>query len=212
MAAIFVRMKGAKENENQQIKATLTRYVKRYIPIDEDVINSLLESSVLLRVQKKDFLLKPGQQCTQQYFVLSGCFRSYYIDEKGQEQVMNFAIENWWMTDYISYVNEVPSTLYFQALEDAELMAIEKEKLETLFDQHPRIERLFRLIAEKSYIASQRRIEFMLSMSRQQSYEHFESSTYPFSERIPQYMIASYLGFTPEFLSMIRSRKRKGKS
>lgn len=197
--------------EVQRKKEALNNYIKRFVDISPQAFDDFWDACEKLNLEKKQFLFEAGQVCRHQYFVLDGLFRSFYVDEKGNEQVLHFAIENWWCTDYDSWVSERPSTLSLQALEASEVLCISKTDLYHLFDQHPIIERLFRLIAEKTYIAAQNRLKFMLSMKREEIHEEFVDLTDGFSERVPQYMIASYLGFTPEFLSMIRAKKRNKK-
>jgi len=197
--------------EVQRKKEALNNYIKRFVDISPQAFDDFWAACEKLELEKKGFLFEAGQVCRHQYFVLNGLFRSFYVDEKGNEQVLHFAIENWWCTDYDSWVSESPSTLSLQALEKSQILRISKTELNRLFDRHPMIERLFRLIAEKTYIAAQNRLKFMLSMKREEIHEEFVELTDGFSERVPQYMIASYLGFTPEFLSMIRAKRRKKK-
>ena len=199
-------------SENQANKEALLTYVKRFVNMSTQAFEDFYSQCELTELGKKQFLFEAGQVCHNQYFVLNGVFRMFYVDEKGNEQVLHFAIENWWTTDYESWVNGSPSTLSLQALEPSKVLSISKSCLEALFDQHPMIERLFRLIAEKTYIAAQNRLKFMLSMKREEVHEEFVDVTSGFTQRVPQYMVASYLGFTPEFLSMIRAKKRKKKS
>lgn len=189
-------------------KATLKSYIDRYVQLSEVEFNAFWQLLYFQEVKKKQCLLEPGHHCKSLYFVLQGCFRSYYVDQKGNEQVIHFAIEHWWMTDYDSLNNQQPSDLYIQALEPAEVLRIDQRDLEQLYDQYPKIERLFRLIAEKTFIAAQRRLKHMLSLRREEMLDTFQEATLAFSDRVPQYMIASYLGFTPEFMSMIRAKKR----
>ena len=187
---------------------TLKSYTDRYVELNQNEFDALWKALVYRQINKKQCLLEPGQYCKSQYFILQGCFRSYYLDHKGNEQVIHFAIENWWMTDYESLSNNEISDLYIQALEPAAVLEIQQEQLHQLYDQYPKIERLFRIIAEKTFVAAQRRLKHMLSLRREEMLESFQTATTTFSNRVPQYMIASYLGFTPEFLSMIRAKKR----
>ncbi|MBL4669965.1 MAG: Crp/Fnr family transcriptional regulator [Flavobacteriales bacterium] len=157
--------------------------------------------------QKKKFLLKEGKTCTSRYFITKGYFRHFYIDNKANEQIIHFGIENWWITDYASLVNKTPSKMYIQAMENTEYLELSQESLEILYLKLPKIERFFRIIMEKTYIASQQRIEFMFSLSGKQLYEKFILSNPNFSKRVPQYMLASYLGLTPEFISKIKLKQ-----
>lgn len=190
-------------------KTILKSYADRYVRLSEEESEALWNSLTNRRVAKKECLLEPGQICKSQYFILEGCFRTYYIDQKGNEQIMHFAIEHWWMTDYDSLNNQQPSEMYIQALEPSVVLEVDLETLNGLFDLYPKIDRLFRIIAEKTFIAAQRRLQHMLSLRREEMLDTFQEGSFSFSDRVPQYMIASYLGFTPEFLSMIRAKKRK---
>ncbi len=193
----------------ESTKAILKSYAGRYVTLGDEAFEALWSALEHRTVARKEYLLEPGQVCKSQYFVLEGCFRSYYLDQKGNEQVMHFAIEHWWMTDYDSLSNQKPSELYIQALEPAVVLEVELDVLSGLFDRFPMLERLFRIIAEKTFVAAQKRLQHMLSLRREEMLDTFEEGTLAFSDRVPQYMIASYLGFTPEFLSMIRARRRK---
>lgn len=190
-------------------KTILKSYADRYVRLSEEEFEALWSSLTHRQIAKKECLLEPGQICKSQYFILEGCFRTYYIDQKGNEQIMHFAIEHWWMTDYDSLNNQQSSEMYIQALEPSVVLEIDLETLNRLFDLYPKVDRLFRIIAEKTFIAAQRRLQHMLSLRREEMLDTFQAGSFSFSDRVPQYMIASYLGFTPEFLSMIRAKRRK---
>lgn len=186
----------------------LIEYIKRYVNISEteiDLFNSYLKPRTLKR---KEFLLKESQICKSRYYITKGCIRLYYIDNKENEQIVHFGIDNWWITDYESLVNITPSKLYIQATEDTELLELPEISFEKLCLELPKTERLFRMIMEKTYIASQKRLEYMFSMTGEELYHEFISSNPEFSQRVPQYMIASLLGMTPEFISKIRANKK----
>ncbi|MDN5200262.1 Crp/Fnr family transcriptional regulator [Fulvivirgaceae bacterium BMA10] len=185
----------------------LAEYIRRYIEIDDDelaIFNSFLKER---DVDKKQYLFRSASVCKSKYFILEGCFRLFYVDKKGNEQIMHFGIENWWITDYDSLLNKTPSELNLQAIEGSKVLELNGIDLEDLYDQLPKAERLFRIIAQKTYIASQRRLQFMFSLSGEEMYEKFRDFNPAFTQRVPQYMLASYLGFTPEFLSKIRGKK-----
>lgn len=186
----------------------LTKYIKRYISIPENEIASFQSYLKPKKLKKKEFLLKEGQVCKSRYFITSGCIRLFYIDKKGNEQIIHFAIDNWWITDYESLVNAAPSTLYIQAIETTELLELPEETFDQLCNQIPQIERLFRKIMEKTYIAIQKRMEYMFSLNGEEVFNTFVSANPGFIQRVPQYMIASYLGMSPEFVSKIKARKK----
>lgn len=186
----------------------LIEYIKRYVNISEteiDIFNSYLKSKTL---KKKEFLLKEGQICKSRYFITKGCIRLYYIDNKGNEQIIHFGIDNWWITDYESLINKTPSKLYIQATENTELLELPQGNFNELCQKLPQTERLFRKIMEKTYIASQKRIEYMFSLSGEELFNDFISTNPEFTQRVPQYMIASYLGMSPEFVSKIKGKRK----
>lgn len=190
------------------MNSNLIEYIKRYVNVSEteiDLFKSFLKPIIL---KKKDFLLKEGQTCKSRYFITKGCIRLYYINDKGNEQIIHFGIDNWWITDYESLINKTPSKFYIQAIENTELLELSHEKFDELCQKLPQTERLFRKIMEKTYIASQKRIEYMFSLSGEELFNNFISTNNQFTQRVPQYMIASYLGMSPEFVSKIKAKRK----
>ncbi len=186
----------------------LRDYVSRYIELTED---DLLTFESYLRpkhFKKKEYILRAGEICRARYFIVKGCVRQYYIDHKGNEQIVHFAIDNWWISDYDSLVNEKPSRLFLQTTEDTEVLELPELVFERVSKEIPALDQLFRKIIEKTYIAIQKRMEFMFSSSGEELLDIFLTANPEFAQRVPQYMIASYLGLTPEFVSKIRGKKR----
>ena len=173
-------------------------------PLEIDVLNSCLSVST---IKKKELVLKEGEVCDTLYFIIKGCMRQYIINDKGIEQTLQFGIENWWITDYLSYHNHIPSHFYIQAVEQSEVIALEKSALESILLQVPKLERYFRIVAQKSFGAAQMRIKFLFTMSAEERYHHFNDLFPEFVQRVPQYMLASYLDFSAEFMSKIRAGK-----
>ena len=116
-------------------------------------------------------------------------------------------MENWWITDFMSFDQQSSSHFFIQSIENTELVSITHSELELLLKKVPQLERYFRLVVQRSYAASQLRIKYLFSQSGEERYHHFNSSFPEFVQRVPQYMLSSYLGFTPEFLSKIRAGK-----
>ncbi|WP_422361651.1 Crp/Fnr family transcriptional regulator [Reichenbachiella sp.] len=162
--------------------------------------------------RKKEHLLTSGHTCHYKYFILEGCMRSYFVNSKGAEQIVNFAIEDWWMTDYDSFINQHISQLNIQAIEDCTVLRLSKSDFDQLMTESPSISTYFRTILEKRHIADQRRIQYMFNLSGEEMYDTFFDHNSAFTQRVPQYMLASYLGFTPEFLSKIRKKKAEERS
>jgi CRP/FNR family transcriptional regulator len=182
-------------------------HIQKFATLDSEEMDTLESCLNISKIKKKEHLLKEGQVCNTMYFVTKGCARQYIINSKGTEQTLQFAIENWWITDYLSYHNNTPSHFYIQAVENCEVIALEKNTLETLLIQIPKLERYFRIVSQKSFGAAQMRIKFLFTMSAEERYHHFKNLNPEFVQRVPQYMLASYLDFSAEFMSKIRAGK-----
>jgi len=130
----------------------------------------------------------------------------YFIQENGVEQIIQFAIENWWITDYQSLDWQLPSRFYIQAIEPSEVAVLDYSITADLCNQIPKLDRYFRLIVQRAFAASQQNLLFIYTFSGEERYHHFNEAFPEFIQRVPQYMVASYLGFTPEFVSKIKSR------
>jgi CRP-like cAMP-binding protein len=180
--------------------------VSRFIALtgeEEQYFLSLLKQK---KLKRKQILLQEGEVCRYQYFVNKGCLRSYSIDDKGQEHVAQFAIEDWWIGDMYSFLTQTPARLNIDALEDADLIYIDQPSLEKLYTRVPKFERFFRILIQNAFIATQQRIVESISLPADQRYCSFIEK-YPLMEqRIPLKYIASFLGITPESLSRIRSQ------
>lgn len=140
--------------------------------------------------------------------MLKGCLRKFFINEKGIEQTTEFAIENWWITDNIAFEHRLPTEFYIQAVENSEILRISHQSQEKMLIEFPKMERYFRFIYQRAYAATQMRIKYLYEFSKEEFYHHLNKNFPEFVQRIPQYLIASYLGFTPEYLSEIKNKNR----
>ncbi|MDB4924541.1 Crp/Fnr family transcriptional regulator [Mucilaginibacter sp.] len=187
--------------------ANLTDHIQKFITLNEADIKLIHSEVVVKFVKKRNYLLEPDHICKEIYFVSKGCLRLYFLNKKLNEQITQFAIENWWMSDYYSLESEKPSSYYIQAVENSEIISIHKNNLEELFEKIPRLERYFRIVQQRAFTAAQKRIEYIYNFSDEERYRNFSARFPDFIQRIPQYMLASYLGFTPQFMSKIRAKK-----
>lgn len=184
------------------------KHLDKFIEINDTEFNDILAFFQVAKVKKKENLLIEGQICKSHYFVLNGCLRKFFVNEKGIEQTTEFAIENWWITDNIAFENKLASEFYIQAVENSEILVIDHQSQQKLLTEFPKMERYFRFIYQRAYGASQMRIKYLYSFSKEDFYHQLNSKYPEFVQRIPQYLIASFLGFTPEYLSEIRNKKR----
>lgn len=184
----------------------LITYIQNKISLSEADIAVLNETVIIRDYIKGQYLLQQGDICRYSAFILSGCAKTFLLDDDGNEHVLNFAVEDWWCGDIASYVRQTPADYNIQFLENTKVVLFPKEKEEELFEKIPKLERFFRLISEGGLIATQKRIVRGFSMTAKEHYIYF-SKQYPHIEqRIPQYMLASYLGITKEFLSKIKKQ------
>ncbi len=189
--------------------SALIKYVERYIQLtkeEEDYFVSLLR---VTRIRKRQFIVQPEFIARYRCYVLSGACRAYYIDNKGQDHTIAFAIEDWWITDYNSYIYQQPATLFVEALEDATLIQLDYNAEQLLMENIPKFERFFRIITQRSFAFLQKRMLASLSMTAEERYEEYLLKYPSVVARVPQYTLASYLGFSTEFLSRIRNKKTK---
>jgi CRP/FNR family cyclic AMP-dependent transcriptional regulator len=187
----------------------INKHISRTCPFTEEelsIFNSLLE---VRTVKKKTYLLQPGEICTFEAYINKGCIRNYYIDENGFEVILQFAIEDWWVSDIGSFHEQKPSSMFIETLEDCELLILTVETKEELLTRAPKFERVFRLMVQRNLTSLQHRLMNTISMNAEEKYLDF-SKRYPtIAQRVPQHLIASFLGISPEFLSKVRSRIAK---
>lgn len=185
----------------------LLAHIRKFVSLSGEEAETLMKYVRPLEVKKKEMLLREGDICKEMLFVGKGCLRMYYINEKGTEQITQFALENWWLSDYTSYDRQQPATFSIQAVEASEVYAIAHDKQDALTRALPQMERYFRLILQKAYAAAQMRVFFFHNLNREEAYRQFSGMFPGFVQRIPQYMLASYLGLTPEYLSELRKKR-----
>ncbi|WP_028889886.1 Crp/Fnr family transcriptional regulator [Tenacibaculum ovolyticum] len=184
----------------------LAQYVKKLVKISDKNLNKFLNLFSLTSIKKKEYLLKQDDICEFEGFVIKGCFRLYTIDEKGNEHTSYFAIKNWWVTDLNSFLDKTPAKLTIQALEDSEVLIINTENKTKAYQEIPEIEKMFRIMTQKSNVALEQRMIRNISTTADQRYLEFITKYPQISERLTNIQIASYLGISHEFLSKIRRK------
>jgi CRP-like cAMP-binding protein len=189
--------------------APILKNISRFIsltPEEEAIYTSLLR---IIKVKKKQFIVQPDFVCQYRTYVAKGSLQGYLVGNDGQEHTISLAMEDWWISDYTSYINQEPATLFVKALEDSVLIQISYDNEQLLYEQVPKFERFFRLSAQRSAASVQKRMLWSISKSAEERFEEFQKHYPHFLQRFPQYVIASYLGMTTQFLSKIRNQKSK---
>ncbi len=185
---------------------SLKQNVAHHVSISDNEMEEFCNFFHKKTMKKKTFLLREGEVCEFEGFVAKGLFRVYHIDQNGFEQILYFAIENWWITDIDSFTNGKPSQLFIEALEDSEVLLITKKDKEFAYAKLPLIEKLFRVMTQKTHVALQRRMIDNLSKTADQRYLDFIEKYPNHYKRLTNLQIAAYLGISHEFVSKIRRK------
>lgn len=187
----------------EQINSGISRYVT-FTDEEFEIFDSLLEFK---SVPKKTILLHEGEMCNFEAFVVKGCLRKYYIDANGFEVILQFAIENAWISDIsFSIYEDKPSQVFIETLEECELLIFSPETKETLFLKAPRFERAFRILMQRNLSVTQNRLFNTIAKTATEKYQEFLEHYPTIPQRVAQHYIASYLGISAEFLSKIRKK------
>lgn len=189
------------------MKERLIHSISKYVQLnsgEENLIESFWTEKTL---EKGEFLLRNGETCRTDNFVINGALKAFYINaETGKEEILYFAIENWWATDIESFQKQKPSIYNIQAIEKTELLQIRYDSFQEMLRQIPKLERFFRIILENYLGSLQKRIINNNVLDAEQRYLDFIENYPKISDKVPNYLIASYLGVTAEFLSRIRKK------
>lgn len=186
----------------EMLRQCMERTLGEPVPatVCEEFVNRAFEKSF----ERKQFFVEPGRACNYQYFIIEGACYSYYINEKGDKHAIQFAIENYWITDAASYFAGKPAVSTIETLESTRALMVNRSTFESLCKDFPLVERYFRMLLQNYLAHLHYRIAKTTSEDAAHRYRQF-SALYPqFIQRIPQYLIASYLGIAPQSLSRIR--------
>ncbi|TCV05367.1 CRP-like cAMP-binding protein [Sphingobacterium alimentarium] len=187
----------------------LLQHIDSIVPITEDEGEIIRELVKEKEIPRKKFLHQAGEVASNSAFVVEGCLRSYTIDRDGFEHILQFAPENWWISDMHSLVKNNPSELNIDALLDTKVLVMSRSCQISIFDRIPKLERYFRILTENALAASNQRTINYLSLPAKLRYENFCDMYPTLIHAIPQKSIASYIGITPEFLSKLRAERVK---
>ncbi len=187
----------------------IIEFIDKFVKLTEEESQLFSACFKEVKVKKRQFIVQPNFVAKNRHYVLKGAFRAYVVADEGQDHTINFAIDDWWITDYNSYVFQQPATMFVVALEDSTILQIDFDKEQELKKSNHKFETFFRIIAERGLASQQRRIISNLTQTAEERYETFISKYPLIVQRVPQYALASYLGMTTEFLSRIRNKRTK---
>lgn len=179
--------------------------MNQYIDLSQQEIAILSEHLKVRTYLKGQFIVQQGDVCKYESFLISGCTKTFFVDQEGSEHVVLFAIENWWAADLGSFIAQQPADYNIQCLEKTKVVQFTNDALERLYPQIPQLERFFRIIIQNAFVASQKRIVRNFSLPAKERYLLFREQYPDIEQRVPQYLVASYLGITKQFLSKIRA-------
>jgi CRP-like cAMP-binding protein len=184
-------------------------YVQRQTTVSDEEFVILGHYAKFKKLRKKQYLLQEGDVCRYHCFIADGLMRTYSVDSKGNEHIIRFAMKDWWISDRESLLSGEPSKFNIDAIEESSLILFEKKDMDEAMEKLPGFSRLVNGILNKSFITTQNRIHEVISSTAEEKYQNFVKRYPDFALRVPQAMIASYLGITPETLSRLRNPKPK---
>ena len=189
--------------------SSFLNYINKYIDLTEKEIAFLRSNTNYKKYLKGHYIVQQGAVCKHTNFIISGCTKNFYVDQQGQEHIVTFAIENWWSADLSSFITQTPSDFNVKCIEATEVIQFTYLNQDKIFQNIPKMETLFRKLLEKALVSSQKRIVNNFSLSAKDQYLYFKKQFSTIEQRVPQYMVASYLGITKEFLSKIKTELAK---
>jgi CRP-like cAMP-binding protein len=183
----------------------LVKNIRKYIDLSDKEANEISNYFEQNKVSKKVILLEKGDISDFTLFVSTGCLKMYSVDEHGVEHIIQFASEDWWISDLYSFLTGNPSEYYIESVKDTAYLKLTKEQREALLENHTKMERFFRILSEFNIVHSRKRIVDLMQTPAKERYEKFCRMYPTIVNDVPLKHIASYIGVTPEFLSKLRS-------
>lgn len=186
----------------------LLEHIRKFISLPPILTHQIPEYFERLEVGKKEILLPANHLCDHLFFVEKGCIHAFFVDQRGVEKSVQFALENWWISDYHAFYKKKVTDATIQAVEDSVVWSISRLKYTALLRDHPEMECYFRQMYEIGYGAVITRLKYLFNYSKEEIFYNFSEQFPYFVQRVPQYILATYLGLTPEYLSKLRAKRR----
>jgi CRP-like cAMP-binding protein len=183
----------------------LRRHFEKITPLTDQEFDYILSHFTTKKLKKHQFLIQEGDNVTNDYFVVKGLLKAYHVDKEGKEYIMQFAMEDWWVTDYQAYFSQTKATLNIDCIEEVEILCLSLHNRDKICADLHKIEHFFRRKSNMGYVALQRRILSMLNSNAKERYEQLLLQYPTLFQRVPKTFIASYLGVSRETLSRFSS-------
>ncbi len=190
----------------------LIDHIQKKVSLSEEEIFQFFSFFKLTKVKKRQFIIQPDFVAKYRNYVIQGAFMGYVVADEGQEHIIQLAVEDWWISDYNSYIFQQPATMFVMALEDSIVLQLDYASEQTLKSLNHKYETFFRITAERSFAGMQRRIISNLTKTAEERFTEFEEKYPQIANRFPQYVIASFLGMTTQYLSKLRNIRVSKKS
>lgn len=181
----------------------LRKQIEQIIPLTNDEYENILSYFRVKKLKKHQFLIQAGDEVFNDHFVIKGLLKSYYINEDGKESIMQFALEDWWITDYQAFFYNTKANLNIDCIEDTEVLYISAINKEKLCQSMHKMDYFFRKKSNYGYAALQRRILSLLNNNAKERYEQFVEQYPKLFKKVSKTLIASYLGVSRETLSRL---------
>src|SRR5690349_396382 len=186
----------------------LRKHFNKYVTLTDEEFEKVAASFKFRKYKKHQYILQEGDVSKYETFIIKGCARIFEIDEKGQEHIIQFGLEDWWVGDMYSYFAGLPSRVNIDCIEDCEVLQITAGNFEKMCDETPKLEKHFRKLFQSAFVASSQRIYSNLSKSAIERYNEFLEKYPHIGQRVSNSYIASYLGITPQSLSRLRGKRK----
>jgi CRP-like cAMP-binding protein len=183
----------------------LRKHFEKITSLTDQEFDYILSHFTTKKLKKHQFLIQEGDNVTNDYFVLKGLLKAYHVDKEGKEYIMQFAMEDWWVTDYQAYFSQTKATLNIDCIEEVEILCLSLHNRDKICADLHKIEHFFRRKSNMGYVALQRRILSMLNSNAKERYEQLLLQYPTLFQRVPKTLIASYLGVSRETLSRFSS-------
>jgi CRP-like cAMP-binding protein len=185
----------------------LIDHISSRVSFSEDEIQDFVSCFKLTKIKKRQFIIQPDFIAKYRNYVVQGAFRAYVVANEGEEHTIQFAVEDWWISDYSSFINQQAASMFVIALEDSILLQIDFESEQKLKASNHKYETFFRIMAERSFAGIQKRLISNLTKTAEERFTEFEEKYPKIAHRVPQYALASFLGMTTQYMSKLRNTR-----